>query len=62
MDSGKRCGGGCVFFLGFITYAKNYGEAAQQLTVFRILLIHKMILRRHLGQSLHISHQPSMMK
>ena len=45
-----------VLFLTFIAYAKSYGEVAQQLTVFRILLIYKIILQRHLGQPFHISH------
>ena len=37
-----------VLCLHFIAYAKVYGEAVQQLIVFRILLIHRMILRRPL--------------
>ena len=48
-----------VLCLHFIAYAKVYGEAVQQLIVFRILLIHRMVLRRPLSQLLHISHQPS---
>ena len=59
--SGKKSGGGRVV-LYFIAYAKVYEEAAQQLIVFRILLIHRMILRRHMSQSLHSSHQRSLMK
>ena len=51
-----------VLFLHYIAYAKVYGEVAQQLILFRILLIHRMILRRHLIQPLHISHQLLLMK
>ena len=35
-----------VLCLHFIVYANVYGEAVQQLIVFRILLIHRMILRK----------------
>ena len=35
-----------VLCLHFIAYANVYGEAVQQLIVFRILLIHWMILRK----------------